>query len=208
MTRLILVRHGQTDWNTEHRIQGGLDIPLNEVGRQQALSLAERLKNEKIDHIYSSHQSRAKETGEIIARYHPHTPFTVRWDLGEYNLGLLEGMIVSDVHAKYEQKNWDNEDFRRQVGAESYQTNIRHFQRYLPQLVAQHAGQTILISTHGGKKKGILKSIFPDGKTSRLLRKVHPTNCSLTIIEWEPPTAPRMVLYSDDSHLGGKRSNL
>lgn len=204
MTRLILVRHGQTDWNTERRIQGGTDIPLNEEGRQQAHLLAQRLKDEPLDHIYSSHQIRAKETAEIIAQFHPHTPFTVRWDLGEYNLGILEGMKIEEVHEKYEQKDWDDDTFRQSVGAESYQTNVRHFQRYLPSLVARHPNQTILISTHGGKKKGILKSIFPRGKTNRLLKKIHPTNCSLTIIEWEPPAEPKMVLYSDASHLDQK----
>lgn len=65
---IYLVRHGQTDWNIEHRIQGQTDVPLNATGRAQAVELSEKLSNFNIQKIISSDLSRAKETAEIINR--------------------------------------------------------------------------------------------------------------------------------------------
>lgn len=65
-TKIILVRHGETDWNSQLRFQGGKDIPLNDVGRDQARKLAEYLTDTNIDVIYSSNLSRARDTAQII----------------------------------------------------------------------------------------------------------------------------------------------
>ena len=70
MTKIILVRHGQTAWTADNRIQGWLDIKLNEKGLKQAKIIAKALKRKKIDAIYSSELSRAYETARIIARSH------------------------------------------------------------------------------------------------------------------------------------------
>ena len=69
-TRLLIIRHGETAWNAERRIQGHTDIPLNDTGRQQARALAEALTDSPIHAVYSSDLQRAEETGRIIAASH------------------------------------------------------------------------------------------------------------------------------------------
>jgi len=67
VTTLLLVRHGETDWNAEGRLQGHTDRPLNDFGRRQAAALAERLADDDIDAVYASDLARARETAEILA---------------------------------------------------------------------------------------------------------------------------------------------
>jgi broad specificity phosphatase PhoE len=67
VTTLLLVRHGETDWNAEGRLQGHTDTPLNELGRRQALTLADELAGDGIEAVYSSDLARARETAEIVA---------------------------------------------------------------------------------------------------------------------------------------------
>lgn len=87
MTRLILVRHGQTDWNLTKRIQSYTDVPLNEVGRSQTQQVTIKLKDIKIDVIYSSPLSRAYESAKIIAQYHKGIEIIKEPALTEINMG-------------------------------------------------------------------------------------------------------------------------
>ncbi len=96
MKRIILVRHGETDWNRENRIQGGVDIPLNERGREQARDIAARLSHTVIHYIYSSRLSRALETAIEIAKLHKLEVLTDS-RLDELRQGKWEGMKVSEV---------------------------------------------------------------------------------------------------------------
>jgi broad specificity phosphatase PhoE len=97
--RLILVRHGATEWNDEHRIIGSTDLPLGETGRRQAAQLAERLAGEPLRAIYSSDLKRAAETAETIAG---RSGQAVRYDarLREMDFGQWEGMTVPEVEAQ------------------------------------------------------------------------------------------------------------
>ena len=98
--RLILVRHGKTDWNETGRCQGISDVPLNSAGIEQAEKLAFSLKDEKIDLIYSSDLVRAKVTAEKIAGYHP-IDVNIRDDLREMDQGIFEGLDFSYIQEKY-----------------------------------------------------------------------------------------------------------
>jgi broad specificity phosphatase PhoE len=91
MTTLLLVRHGETDWNAERRWQGHADVPLNERGRDQAERLAEELENARVDAVYSSDLSRARETAEIVgARL--GVPVVLDPALREIDVGSREGL--------------------------------------------------------------------------------------------------------------------
>lgn len=88
--RLLLTRHGQTDWNVLGKIQGQTDIELNEIGIKQAEATREKIANQKIDVIISSPQKRAKKTAEIIAKGR-NIPIIIDKEIEERNFGKFEG---------------------------------------------------------------------------------------------------------------------
>ena len=104
--RIILIRHGETEWNRLHRFQGRSDIPLNPKGNSQACALALALKNETIAAIHSSPLVRAIETASHISKFHPSTPLIKESGLMEMDLGDFEGM---------EAQQWalQHQDFRK-----------------------------------------------------------------------------------------------
>ncbi|GAB4302487.1 MAG: histidine phosphatase family protein [Geminocystis sp.] len=99
--RLLLVRHGETEWNRMSRFQGVKDIPLNDNGRQQAEKAAEFLKDVQIDFAVSSPLSRPKETAEIILKHHPDVNLTTKKDLEEISHGLWEGKLETEIEAEF-----------------------------------------------------------------------------------------------------------
>jgi len=100
MTRLLLIRHGETDWNTEGRYQGQSDVPLNATGREQAQQLAQALRGSALEAIYSSDLLRARETAEALARA-TGAPLHVDPRLREVGLGEWEGQLFSDIQQRY-----------------------------------------------------------------------------------------------------------
>jgi broad specificity phosphatase PhoE len=100
MTELILVRHGQTEWNHQQRYQGQTDIPLDSTGMAQARELAEQLRNAPLEAIFSSDLQRAHRTASILAEHHSLEPI-VDNRLREIFHGEWEGMLQSDIHTRY-----------------------------------------------------------------------------------------------------------
>src|SRR3954462_1932952 len=141
MTTLLLVRHGETDWNAEGRLQGHTDRPLNEYGRRQAKELAARLAREHVDAIYASDLSRARETAEIVGERLGLT-VVIDPDLREKNWGNWEGLTGDErVHVEF-------------VG----ESPIDHRTRVMAavdRIVARHPGQRIVVVTHGGSLRRI-----------------------------------------------------
>lgn len=99
--RLLLIRHGETEWNRESRFQGIRDIPLNNNGKAQAQQAAEFLKNVDINLGISSPMLRPKETAEIILQYHPDVSLDLQPDLVEICHGLWEGKLESEIEAEF-----------------------------------------------------------------------------------------------------------
>jgi len=99
--RLLLVRHGETNWNRESRFQGIKDIPLNEQGREQGRRAAEFLKDVKIDFAVSSSMLRPKETAELILEAHPGVELALEPELMEIGHGLWEGKLEAEIEAEY-----------------------------------------------------------------------------------------------------------
>jgi probable phosphoglycerate mutase len=105
-TRILLIRHGETDWNRIRRFQGRSDLPLNQKGKDQAHALALALKDESLTAIYSSPLIRTLETARLIKVFHPSIPLFEEEGLVEMNLGEFEGMEAQRWAAEYQ-------DFRR-----------------------------------------------------------------------------------------------
>src|SRR5512133_1433936 len=100
MTELLLVRHGETNWNRERRFQGHADPPLNDAGREQARELAETLAGEGIDAIYTSDLQRARETAEILAARFGSEVVALR-ELREIDVGDWQGLTWPEIEERH-----------------------------------------------------------------------------------------------------------
>ncbi|WP_375503778.1 histidine phosphatase family protein [uncultured Nostoc sp.] len=99
--RLLLVRHGETDWNRQTRFQGQIDVPLNDNGRQQSQKAGEFLQDVAIDYAVSSPMLRPKETAEIILKQHPNVKLDLQDGLREISHGLWEGKFESEIEQEF-----------------------------------------------------------------------------------------------------------
>jgi broad specificity phosphatase PhoE len=145
VTTLLLVRHGETDWNAEGRLQGHTDRPLNDYGRRQAQELAERLAGEGADAIYASDLKRATETAEIVgARL--GLPVVIDADLREKNWGNWEG-LTGDERVLVEFEGESTADHRDRV--------LRAVRR----IAGRHPGQRIVVVTHGGSLRRVQAAV-------------------------------------------------
>jgi probable phosphoglycerate mutase len=99
--RLLLVRHGETEWNRQTRFQGNIDVPLNDNGREQAGKAAQFLQNVRLDFAFSSPMLRPKETAEIILQYQPNVQLELRDGLREIGHGLWEGKLEAEIEQTY-----------------------------------------------------------------------------------------------------------
>lgn len=153
MTELILIRHGETDWNRELRFQGQLDVPLNATGLEQARRVAERLAGETLQGLVSSDLQRALQTAQALsARALPLDP-VLDAALREQHFGMVEGLQVADIKARHPQA-WDQwvrfeADFAFD-GGESTRVFHARVLAAIRALARRHAGQTLAVVTHGG----------------------------------------------------------
>ena len=99
MTRLVLIRHGETDWNREERWQGQTDVPLNSAGRAQVSALAESMRGRPLDAIYSSDLLRASQTAEAVSEA-TGAPLTLDPRLREIDLGEWQGMLSEEIRSR------------------------------------------------------------------------------------------------------------
>ncbi|NUZ04860.1 histidine phosphatase family protein [Piscinibacter koreensis] len=152
LTRVIAIRHGETAWNADARMQGHLDIPLNETGRWQARRLAAVLADAGIDVIYTSDLSRARETAEIVAAA-AGCPLRVDAALRERCFGVFEGHAFREIEARWpdDAARWLRRDTDfAPSGAETLVDFCARTTGAATRIAAAHAGQTIAIVAHGG----------------------------------------------------------
>ncbi|MEC5384896.1 histidine phosphatase family protein [Uliginosibacterium sp. H3] len=152
LTRLCLIRHGETDWNVIARLQGWIDIPLNSLGMQQAAAAAATLQGRHFDALYSSDLSRTRMTAEPISA---GLGLAIRSEprLRERNLGLLQGLTPAEADAQYPAAYGRLKSRRPDYeppGGESVDVFASRVGAVLDEVLAHHAGQSVLIVTHGG----------------------------------------------------------
>ncbi|MEM8546084.1 MAG: histidine phosphatase family protein [Cyanobacteria bacterium P01_H01_bin.119] len=161
--RLLLVRHGETDWNRDKRFQGQMDIPLNDKGRSQGQKAAEFLKTIPIDAAVSSSMVRPKETAELILQHHPDIELTLDDGLREISHGAWEGLFEADIEAGYPGllKQWQNSPETVQMPqGENLQDVWQRAIAAWRAIVAAHSHSdqkvTVLVAAHDAVNKAIL----------------------------------------------------
>ena len=149
MTTLLLVRHGETDWNRDGRWQGHSDTHLNEVGRGQAAQVAEEL--DDIDVVYSSDLARALETAEIVA---VRLGLDVRVDerLRERRFGAWEGKSSAEIEREFADAHarWLAGEGPGADDAEAFADFAARIHGFLEEALARHPDETVLVVAHGG----------------------------------------------------------
>lgn len=149
-TRIMIVRHGETEWNVEQRFRGSADIPLNEEGVSQAKAVARRLATEPVAAVYSSPLQRAYRTAEIIAEGHGLAPKAIE-GLNNINYGELEGLKITEVAERFPEMYHDLLEtphlIRFPCGNTLDELTTRAMSA-IGDLVAIHEGETIVAVSH------------------------------------------------------------
>jgi broad specificity phosphatase PhoE len=198
--RLLLVRHGQSTWNREHRIQGQLDPPLSDEGRRQADRVGRRLTGRRFIGFYSSDLKRAFETSQAIeaAIGHDATPMP---GLREIYLGEWEGLHTDDLAQRYPEAwaSWTEEpDWDLVPGGEGGALFESRVAAALDEILERHHHGDVVVVTHGGVIQIALHRVV--GRPSRGLFPFKIQNASISVIE---KREGRMIIGSvnDTSHL-------
>ena len=149
MTTLLIARHGETDWNRDHRWQGFTGPPLNETGRAQARRLAEQLT--KVDAIYSSDTIRVRETADIAAA-RLGLPVTTDSRLREVNFGEWEGLTREEINHRYANDfaRWDSFELAEPTGGETDVGMAKRVLAAVRDISEAHSRGRVLVVTSGG----------------------------------------------------------
>lgn len=201
-TRVLAIRHGETAWNADTRLQGQIDIPLNATGRWQARRLAQALADEPIHAIYASDLKRAHETAEALAGV---AGVAVRPEPGlrERGFGLFEGWTYREIDERWPElsRRWRlrEPDFGPE-GGETLRDFHARVQAVASRLAAAHPGQTIALVAHGGVMDCLYRS------ATRIDLQAPRTwqlgNASINRL-LHTPDGFTLVGWSDTSHLDG-----
>lgn len=158
-THLIVVRHGESAWNVEGRYQGQLDSALTDNGLRQSRELAARLAREKLSALHSSDLGRAMQTAEIIAKYTSLAIVTCS-GLRERHLGIFQGLLKREIQQRfpdeYRSFKGTDPDYVIREGESAAQAATRIISA-LESIAQQHAGQRIVVVTHGGVASALVR---------------------------------------------------
>jgi probable phosphoglycerate mutase len=155
-TDILLIRHGETAWNAERRLQGHLDIPLNDEGERQAALLAGALALEPIDLLVASDLRRARQTAQAVADVRG-LPLAIAPGLRERGYGGFEGLLYSEIEQRFPREfaAWQARDVEAQLPpgrnvGESFRAFFDRATGAILALAAAHPGRTIALVAHGG----------------------------------------------------------
>ena len=151
-TRVVAIRHGQTDWNLASRVQGHRNVGLNDTGRWQAQRLALALADEQLDAVYASDLDRARDTARALAR-HAGTELRIDSGLRERCFGVFEGLTYAEIEQRFPDaaRRWRQRDVGfGPDGGETLQAFCERAVASVTALAARHRGQRIAVVAHGG----------------------------------------------------------
>jgi broad specificity phosphatase PhoE len=178
---LYLIRHGETDWNLERRLQGVNDIPMNATGRAQALAVGARLASVPLAAVISSDLTRAKDTAAAIAEPHG-LPVAIDPRLRERSFGLIEGIPRDELERRYGdqlESYWTDPDRAFEAGESRREVQDRIAAFITELLATENADQTALVS-HGGTIAAALHWLEREPLERYEIRVI--ANCSVTTI--------------------------
>ena len=199
-TRIIAIRHGETAWNVDTRIQGHLDIPLNDVGRWQARRLGAALAAEPIARIYASDLGRAHQTAQAVADA-AGLAVVAEPALRERAFGIFEGRTFAEIEATWPEQAvlWRKRDpaFEPE-GGESLLRFRERIVGTLHRLAAGHAGEQIVVVGHGGVMDVLYRAAT--GQELQAPRTWALGNAAINRLLWTPGSVT-LVGWADTSHL-------
>lgn len=153
VTRICFVRHGETNWNIEQRLQGQMDLALNATGEAQAVAVGRRFVGSTATALFSSDLLRARQTAQPIAEA-LHLPIVLLPALRERHFGRCEGMTLEEISHQYDDDaraiQCHDPDYASPGGGESRRQHQVRILGCIEHLVREHAGQSIVVVTHGG----------------------------------------------------------
>ncbi|MBN8749247.1 Phosphoserine phosphatase 1 [Xylophilus ampelinus] len=201
-TRLIAVRHGETDWNADTRIQGHIDIPLNETGLWQAARAGEALADEAVGAIYASDLQRAWQTAQAIAAAQPR-PVQVVADprLRERAFGSFEGRTFAAIEAETPEdaRRWRQRDPHfAPTGGENLVDFRQRITAAAAELAARHPGELVVLVAHGGVMDVLYRAAT--GQDIQAPRTWALGNAAINRLLWTPQGFS-LVGWSDVGHL-------
>ncbi len=184
MTEIILVRHGETEWNVEEVFRGRVDIELNQTGTKQAELLAEYLSERKIDAIYSSPLKRAMKTAEIISGYHgldvKIAPGLIDFDCGEW-----QGLSLQEVKDSYKDTyaEWASRPERVKIpGGESLNDVTQRAMKVVDDVIVKYGGAVVLVA-HRVVNKVLICALL--GLNNSHFWNIRQDNCGITTFAYE-----------------------
>ncbi len=184
VTRLFLIRHGQTENNKSGVLMGSTDSPLNDYGRQQTAYLRDRLNALDVDTIFSSPLQRATETATII--FGKDAPIIADSSIQEYHFGEWEGLHYSEIEQRYPEiwKVWLTDWEKTEIpGSEAFGAFQHRVTNFVDELVSANVGKSMALVSHGGPIRSMLAHYFCESVSSGYW-KFKVDNATLTEIEF------------------------
>jgi len=208
LTRFCLVRHGETPWNAELRLQGHIDVPLNDTGRRQAAATAHVLSAHRFDALYSSDLTRALQTAAAAASACGLQPLP-HSGLRERHYGVLQGRTYDEAEAQHPEV-WRHFKGRNPAysfpgGGESLAEFDARVRQAMDAILRAHTGQTVLVVTHGGVLDIIHR--LASGKPLEAARDFAIPNAALNWIAHDAQ-GWRLECWADQTHLGSSMDEL
>ena len=158
-TEIILIRHGETEWNSQKRMQGHSNSDLSSVGQAQIQALGQWMKNVPFDHIYSSDSLRAKQTAEAITQFSGHE-LKIDLRLREKNLGVFEGLTSEEARERHPEVfrlfKTAGSKYVIDEGESTQQLQDRALE-IVNEIRIKHPEERVLLVTHGGFIRVVMK---------------------------------------------------
>lgn len=204
MTKVIFIRHGQTEWNVTGRYQGQSDVKLTEEGRKQAEKLADNFPVAKVDAIYASDLCRAMVTAETIA-----AKFGLKVQaepaFRELSFGDWEGLTYQQIVDKWEEAMANflqHPDILEIPGGESFPAVQQRAMKRLNELIEKHDGQTIVVVAHGAVLRTMLTAALH--MPLQYLWSIRQFNTAVNIVRYDADANPTVELLNSTAHLGNE----